>query len=535
MFFKLIFMYVDCQTLDVKPVTQGQVLAVLESLNANKATGCDAIPAKVMKIGAKELSQPLTTLFNSCIHNRVWPSDWKRGDWTPVYKKDDKYSKENYRPITVLPCVDKVFEQLVGAQVSAGFEGRMYEHSSAYRKAHSCETTLINLVEGWRKARDNKLAVSILATDMSKAFDSLHPPLLLSKLRAYGFQESAVQLLNSYLCDRKYRVKLGSHVSSCRTVSRGCPQGSALGPLLWNIFQNDLSYCVTTNLSMYADDHQMYHTGSDQSSVTSKLRDSTRTATKWYDSNLLAGNLKKYQTMNIGYNQDINNAAHAICVNNEEIKTVENIKLLGVTIDSKLNFTDHISSICKKASQRIGVLMRLRNLIPTKAKLVLFKSAVLPYLTYCHVVWHFCRSSDVRKLERLQERGLRAVYRDKDATYSQLLKRAYLPTLSNRRLQDICILMYKVKHKLCPTYICNIFNNHNSSYFLRQSDFSISSYNSVTYGKHSLRYLGPRLWGKLSADVRRAKTLDSFKNKIRGCDVSSLVDDGCTGCSLCFS
>ena len=110
-----------------------------------------------------------------------------------------------------------------------------------------------------------------------------------------------------------------------------------------------------------------------------------------------------------------------------------------------------------------------------------------------------------------------------------------MPTLSNRRLQDICILMYKVKHKLCPTYICNIFNNHNSSYFLRQSDFSISSYNSVTYGKHSLRYLGPRLWGKLSADVRRAKTLDSFKNKIRGCDISSLVDDGCTGCSLCFS
>lgn len=184
-----------------------------------------------MKIGAEELSQPLTTLFNSCIHNSVWPSDWKRGDRTPVYKKDDKYSKENYRPITVLPCVDKVFEQLVGTQVTAAFDGRMYEHSSAYRKSHSCETTLINLVEGWRKARDNKLVVSILSTDMSKAFDSLHPPLLLSKLRTYDFQDSAVQLLNSYLCDRKYRVKLGSHVSSCRTVSRGCPQGSALGPL----------------------------------------------------------------------------------------------------------------------------------------------------------------------------------------------------------------------------------------------------------------------------------------------------------------
>ena len=163
---------------------------------------------------------------------------------------------------------------------------------------------------------------------------------------------------------------------------------------------------------MYADDHQIYHTGCKQSSVTSKLRDSARTATKWYDYNHLAGNLKKYQTMNISYSQD-NSAAHVICVNNEEIKTVESLNLLGVIIDSKLNFTDHITSICKKASQRIGVIMRLRNLIPTKAKLVLFKSAVLPYLTYCNLVWHFCRSSDARKLERLQERGSRAVYRNK--------------------------------------------------------------------------------------------------------------------------
>ena len=95
--------------------------------------------------------------------------------------------------------MDKVFEQLVGAEITACFDGCMYEYSSAYRKAHSCETTLINLVEEWRLTRDNKLAVSILSTDMSKAFGTLHPPLQLSKLKAYSFQESAVQLLHSYL------------------------------------------------------------------------------------------------------------------------------------------------------------------------------------------------------------------------------------------------------------------------------------------------------------------------------------------------
>ena len=113
------------------------------------------------------------------------------------------------------------------------------------------------------------------------------------------------------------------------------------------------------------------------------------------------------------------------------------------------------------------------NLIPTKAKLVLFKPAVLPYLAYCHLVWHFF--IDIV----LHEIGLRAVYIGKHASYSQLLKTDDLPTLMNRCLKDTCILMYKVKHKLCPSYICNIFNNHNSSYFLRQSDFSIPSYNTV--------------------------------------------------------
>ena len=156
------------------------------------------------------------------------------------------------------------------------------------------------------------------------------------------------------------------------------------------------------------------------------------------------------------------------------------------------------------------MLIRLRNLIPTDAKLQLFKVAILPYRAYCHLIWHFCKSVDSRRLERVQERGLRAVYKDKHSTYERLLQKAKLPTLLNRRLQDKCILMYKVKHNLSPLNICNIFQIHNSSYNLRQSDFSVPRYNTVTYGKHSLRYFGPTLWSNLTTADRSVTSLPSF-------------------------
>ena len=147
-------------------------------------------------------------------------------------------------------------------------------------------------------------------------------------------------------------------------------------------------------------------------------------ATEWYDSNLLARNLKKYKVMTIAYGQNDDNTIQVIRLINHDINTTSSLKLLGVIIDSNLNFSEHINTICKKASQKIGVLMRLKNVIPENAKLVLFKTAIWPYLTYCHLVWHFCKASDSRKIERLQERGLRAVFRN-NTSYPELLIEDY--------------------------------------------------------------------------------------------------------------
>ena len=309
------------------------------------------------------------------------------------------------------------------------------------------------------------MSVGILSTDMSKAFDSVHRPLLLSKLKSYGFNDGFVYMLNSYLSDRYNRVRLESSVTSgWKSVVRGCPQGSSLpelGPLIWNMFQNDLVFNIDANISIYADDHQIYQTGKGIRAVHTKLEESASSATDWYENNLLEGNLKKYQTMFIqnkyGHMKEQSSCTEHntnLNLNGKIIRTSDSLKILGVTIDNKLNFNEHINDVCNKASQRVGVIMRLRNLIPTTAKLELFKSAILPYLTYCHLVWHFCRASDTRRLERIQERRLRAVYKDTKSSYHQFLNRANLPTLLNRRLQDICVLnTLKCVPKPSPTFL----------------------------------------------------------------------------------
>ena len=167
-----------------------------------------------------------------------------------------------------------------------------------------------------------------------------------------------------------------------------------------------------------------------------------------------------------------------------------------------------------KASQRVGVLSRLRNLIPTEAKLLLYKSSILPYLTYCHLVWHFCKASDARKVERVQER-------------------ANLPSLQNRRLQDLATLMYKVKYGLVPSNVVDIFSVKSSKYHLRNMDFHLPKFNSVRYGEHSIRYFGPYIWSRLDSKIKHKPTLQSFKSSIRRINLVDLISENYGFCHIC--
>ena len=348
--------------------------------------GHDRVPNSILRLGSEELAPSLTTIYNNCIEACYWPSEWKKGEWTPVYKKDSIYEVKNYRPVTLLPACDKVFEKLLSQQVTAFIEPRLSRNLTAYRKRHSTETSLIKLTENWKRAIDDRNIVGILSTDMSKAFDSLHPPLLLSELDAYGFSTSSKGLLRSYFTERKYRVKIGTEITSeWKEVLRGCPQGSTFGPLLWNTFQNDLNiFANENNLTMYADDHQLYSAGQTVKEVQDTLNKEGEIISKWYESNLLKGNYEKYQIMSMGPKGKTKDLE--ITMANVKIKCGSDISLLGLTIDQNLDFSKHASEECKRAGRKVGVLTRLRNILSARAKLITYKSAILPQLTYCHIV-----------------------------------------------------------------------------------------------------------------------------------------------------
>ena len=179
------------------------------------------------------------------------------------------------------------------------------------------------------------------------------------------------------------------------------------------------------------------------------------------------------------------------------------------------------------------MLVCLRNLIPCNANLMLYKTSILPYLTYCHLVWKFCKSSDSRKIERIQERTLRTVYKSQTETYEELLTSAKLPTLCNRRLQDTAILMYKAKYEMAPRCVSELFTIKSTHQRLRNCDFEIPRFDTVAYGRHSLHYQGPFIWSKVSSEPRNLTILKAFKKNIRGVDLSSHIDNNSNCCDLC--
>ena len=485
----------------------------IQKLNAKKAVGHDGIPAFFLKVSGENFINSLCTLFNSCISSCTFPCSLKMAEINPIFKKKDNLNKENYRSVNILTTISKVFERILSDQLTEYFKSILNSNLSAYRSGYSCQHVILQLTEYWRKSLDSDESVGTIATDLSKAFDYMPHGLLLAKLNAYGVSRDACRLLICYLCNRKQRVRVHGDSSEWSTINRGVPQGSVLGPLLFNIFLNDLFYCdIDSAICNYADDNHLCNSRKSIDDLKVAIEKDAFQAFTWFKSNNMDANPDKFQLIAMNRKGSID---LSISILGNTICSSDSMKVLGVTLDTKLSFDKHVSDICGKASAQISVLKRLSRYLNETSRIQIYKSFISSNFTYCPAAWIFCGKKNSNKLEKLQERALRFVFSDLDSSYNDLLLRGNFLSLSALRLKFMAIEVYKSANGLNPIYLNNLFEVNNTGYGLRDSNrFKQHKFETKKFGYRSFRYYGSKLWNSIPNDIKSSKSLYAFKSKI---------------------
>ena len=407
-------------------------------------------------------------------------------------------------------------------QIKCYMENYLSPYLFGFRKAHSTEQCLNTMLENWKTALVCNKKVGAVLTDLSKAFDCLNLDLLIAKFEAYGFNIEALTFIQGYLSNRSQRTKVNSEYSSYRDIKYGVPQGSILGPLLFNIFLNDIFFFVKdSKITNYADDNTPYATEDSVEKLLETLERETNILLDSFKCNEMKSNPDKCHLI-IVINQD-----NDIKIGNDVITSGNSVKLLGVTIDNKLNFNEHVDNICKKANNKLQALARIaKYLSPDKLRIIM-KTFIESQINYCPLIWMFHSRQLNSKMNKLHERALRIVHKNPNLTVQLLLNLDKTHCIHNRNLQKLAVEMFKVSKKLVPAPIQELFPIYDNIYNLRSQRCWQSHVRTVGFGTESFTYRGQKTWHLLPESIRKSETLIEFKAKIK-----HWTPVGCT-CRLC--
>lgn len=510
-------------TFNLDQISLRDVELLLKNIKTNKATGLDKIPCRLVKEAAPVISVSLCYIFNNSIRSGVFPGDWKIAKVTPIYKSGPKDNMNNYRPISVISPIAKVFERIVYNQLYDYLQKNnlLSKHQSGFRSCHSTVTSLLDATMEWYTNMDNSKFNSVVFLDLSKAFDTVDHSVLLQKLRLYGLSAPTLKWFESYLTDRTQCCFTSGCLSSFKKIKCGVPQGSILGPLLFLIYINDLPHCVQhSKPRMYADDTNITTSGRSLKTVIQLTNKDLSNIKQWLLANKLSLNATKTEHMFIGSDDNLNKTRNLsqIDIDGHKVKSVKFTKCLGVYIDERLAWDEHVDCMSKKISQAIAGLKQARPLVSKEVALAIYNSLIQPLFDYCDVVWDNLTAFQATRLQKLKNRAGRVITQQGYDVRSYVIREELgWKVLQETRDYHKVVLVHKALNNLAPPYLLEYLHlcNYSENYNLRDRDTKIALLKPKTnYLKDSFAYNAAKLWNSLPNEARLATSLKSFKNYV---------------------
>ena len=483
----------------------------LKKVNTRKAHGSDGITPKEMQIIAREISYSIANMSRMSYDEGKYPQDWKIGKVKVLHKSGDKDNCGNYRPLTMLSIPSKITESIICDTIDPHLNEVLQKNQWGYRKGLSSESLLLYLTETWKQKMDEGKVVGAIFIDFRKAFDSVSHDILYYKMHACGLSGKLLCWLKSYLLSRWQFVDLNGFKSPLLEVKYGVPQGSLLGPRLFSIYVNDFSESISKGeLHLYADDTTAFVIGNSTDEVVVKLNLLFEEIHTWCQHYKLTLHTGKTEVMILQKNAFVGPLPPIKCGGNL-IEYSNKSKVLGVLLDHRLSWREHVNDVIKSLSRQLCVLKSMRYLSSQLLEEIYFKT-IIPQITYCIGVWGSCSGSMFAEIERLHVKAGRTIHKIprnvSDFDVLDLIKWQDLGYLYKRRL---AIEAFKVKEDL---------NNRLSSFVnfsksMRKGPLlEIKRVKSET-GRNSFLFRAPIVWNSLDSRSRFSEELDVFKAELK--------------------
>ena len=501
-----------------------QVQKIVTSMASGKAPGIDKIPIHVIKDCLPAILPSLTSIINATFEFDTFPLAWKTAEVTPILKAGDHDIPNNNRPISLLPVLSKVCERVAHNQLTSYLlsRGRLSSKQSGNKQWHSTETSVIQTTDEILNAIDKKKLTAVVLLDLSKAFDSIDHQILLAKLQDIGASRPAIKWLGSYLTSRYQFVRINTTLSTKLPVSSGVPQGSILGPLLFNIYVNDLpSVPENCTSQCYVDDTKLLMSFQlrDQHETIEKMNKDLLSIRNWCFDNQLLLNPDKTKLVIFGSRQMTAKVSDfRLFLLGKELEPVKAARDLGVTLDSNLTYNEHIVSTVSSCMSRLGQINRVKHIFNKHALIIIINALVFSKLFYCSSVWSNTTQTNLDKLQAVQNFACRILSGAKKFDHiTPLLKDLRWLPIRQQLYFRFAVLVFKCMTSCAPEYLTSklVGRSAVSTRNTRNSQHLNIPLFRTASGQRTFQYRATSLWNELQPALKLSPSVTEFKCLLR--------------------